>query len=174
MNIIITGRNVDLDGALKRYISRKMGRLEHRRLRIPECDVVMEEVKSMMNIEVILHLGRNKIVAMESSPDIYASVDNVYENLKEQLRRLRDKMFSSRRRRFIFGREKKEKIFSKDVEKISKMNFFADKPMLPEEARLELELLGKEFIMFKNADTGAANVLYKKNDGAFGLIEPTF
>ncbi len=174
MNIIITGRNVELDSALKRYIAKRMGKLEHRHLRIPECDVVMEEVKSMMNVEVILHLGKNKIVAMESSPDIYASVDNVYENLKEQLRRLRDKMFSFRRRRFVFGRGKKEKTAPAGVEDIIKTNVFAEKPMLPEEARLELELMGKDFLMFKNADTGAANVLYKKNDGAFGLIEPTF
>ena len=57
---------------------------------------------------------------------------------------------------------------------IIQMNVFADKPMLPEEAKLELKLMDKSFIMFKNASTGEANVLYKRSDGNHGLIEPDF
>ena len=57
---------------------------------------------------------------------------------------------------------------------IVRINSFADKPMLPEEAKLELELMNKNFIMFKNADTGEVNVLYKRGDGKYGLVEPNF
>ena len=68
-----------------------------------------------------------------------------------------------------------EDILSRDEQqRIVKINAFADKPMLPEEARLELQLGKRDFIMFKNADTGEPNVLYKKEGGVYGLIEPKF
>ena len=57
---------------------------------------------------------------------------------------------------------------------IVKVRAFADKPMLPEEARMEMDVMNRTFLMFKNADTGEVNVIYKKGDGNFGLIEPGF
>ena len=71
-------------------------------------------------------------------------------------------------------RQSQEMVIPEERGRIVRANFFADKPMLPEEAKLELVLSGKNFLMFKNADTGEANVLYKREDGDYGLIEPNF
>ncbi|MDD5634375.1 MAG: HPF/RaiA family ribosome-associated protein, partial [Candidatus Omnitrophica bacterium] len=132
--------------------------------------------------EVILHMGKHRLIAKESSIDMHSSIDQAYDSLKKQLTRLHDKANSKKRRNFISdffqpivkfrGRGKRKR--EEAPGKIIKSNAFAVKPMLPEEAKLELELSRKNFIMFKNADTGEANVLYRKESGDYALIEPNF
>ena len=182
MQIAITGKNLDLDDSLKKYVYKKLGKLERLYGRIYKCEVILEEGKVLKNAEVILYLKRNRVVAKESSPDLYASVDNAAEKVKKQLRRLSGRL-SSRRRKVVLGnimkpvtrfRRTGKRIIPEAEGEIVKTDFFADKPMLPEEARLELELMERNFIMFKNADTGEANVVYKRNDGRYGLVEPNF
>ncbi len=182
MDIKITGRNIDLDDALKTYINRRLEKIEKLYRRIYKCEVILEEEKIRKNAEIILHLRRNRIVAKESSPDIYASIDNASESVRKQLRRLNGRLQSKRRKavleRFIRpvsrARAGREAVPAGEEGRVFKSGAFADKPMLPEEAKLELELMGRNFIMFKNADTGEANVLYKRDDGNYGLIEPSF
>ena len=179
MNTNITARNVELDDALKVYIQGKIDKLERLYNRIYSCDVVLGEEKIRENVEIILYLKRNKIVAKESSSDLYASFDMAFESARKQLRRLHDKVRSKRKksvlRRFmapLTGNNAGDLYEGKG--NIVKANAFADKPMLPEEAKLELEMMDAEFLTYKNADTGETNVLYKKNDGNYGLIEPKF
>ncbi len=182
MDINITGRNIDLDNSLKEYINKRLAKIESLYKRIYRCEVILEEEKLRKNAEIILHLKRNRLVAKESSPDMYASIDNASDNIKKQLRRMRGKL-SSRRRRDVLARIMKPmarfkgqegSIIAKGRGRLVKTNKFADKPMLPEEAKLELDVLGKDFIMFKNADTGEVNVVYKRGDGKYGIIEPSF
>lgn len=182
MDINITGRNVDLNDDIKNYIHKKLDKLERLYKRMYKCEVILEEEKVRQNVEIILYLKRNRIVAKESSPDLYASLDLAADNIKKQLRRLNDKVHTKRRkaviRRIISPvwrlREDTEQVLPEPVGGIVKSNAFASKPMLPEEAKLELDVLERDFIMFKNADTGEANVLYKREDGNYGLIEPNF
>lgn len=179
MNTNITARNIELDEALKVYIHKKMDKLEHLYNRIYSCEVVLGEEKIRENVEIILYLKRNKIVAKESSSDLYASFDMAFESVKKQLRRLHDKI-RSKRKKSMLGRFMAPLSGNNAVNKfdgrgnIVKTNAFADKPMLPEEAKLELDGTDAEFLMYKNADTGETNVLYKKGDGNYGLIEPKF
>lgn len=182
MDIIITGRNIDLDKSTKAYINKKLSKLEKLYKRIYKCEVVLEEEKLRKNVEVILYLKRSKVVAKESSPDVYASIDLAADTVKKQLRRLHGKLSAKRKREVIdnimgpmnfFGSSSSKKRSSREGDILSS-NAFADKPMLPDEAKLELDLMDKNFIMFKNADTGKENVIYKRNDGNYGLIEPTF
>ncbi|MEA3488733.1 MAG: ribosome-associated translation inhibitor RaiA [Candidatus Omnitrophota bacterium] len=182
MDINITGRNFDLDNSIKKYVHKRLDKLEKMYRRIYKCEVILEEEKERKKAEIILYLKRNRVVAKEISPDIYASIDNASESIKKQLRRLRGKV-SSRRRKLMLSKLMKpvarfgaspEIVIPEQRERIIKSNTFAGKPMLPEEAKLELELMGRSFIMFKNADTGEANVLYKRHDGNYGLIEPDF
>ncbi|MDP8299041.1 MAG: ribosome-associated translation inhibitor RaiA [Candidatus Tantalella remota] len=182
LDINITGRNLDLDKSIKAYLNKKLGKLEKVYKRIYKCEVVLDEEKVRKNAEIILYLKRNRIVAKESSPDMYASIDNACDNVKKQLRRLSGRV-SSRRRKAMFGRFMKpaeyfgiseDTVVAEPRGFIVKADFFASKPMLPEEARLELDMMEKVFITFKNADTGEVNVLYKRADGDYGLIEPKF
>lgn len=185
MNINITGRNIDLDQSLKDYIYKKLRRLEDMYSRIMSCDVVLEEEKERRNVEMILNLKRNKIVAKESSTDIFASVDMAYDVVKKQVRRLSGRIGSKRRRNMLkrimnpMGRSASAGTGSTEppvegLADIVKADMFADKPMRPEEAKLELDVLGRNFIMFRNADSGEVNVLYRRNSGQYGLIEPDF
>ncbi|MFH1553023.1 MAG: ribosome-associated translation inhibitor RaiA [Candidatus Omnitrophota bacterium] len=182
MDIKITGRNMDLDNSLKAYIHKRLDKLERLYRRIYKCEVVLAEEKVRKNTEIILYLKRNRVIAKESSSDIYASIDNASENIKKQLRRLNGRL-SSRRRKNMFDKIMRPvtrftgsegAVIPDEGGSIIKSNAFADKPMLPDEAKLELELAGKNFIMFKNADTDEVNVLYKRGDGNYGLVEPSF
>ena len=183
MEIHFTGRNIEVDDEVKKYIQKRLGKFDRLYSRIYRCDVILEEEKIRKNVEMILHLKRNQIIAKESSTDMYASIDNAIETLKKQLTRLSGKIRAKRRKsvfKSIIGpvigmRDEYEEYPSgKEYQPIVKMDLYANKPMLPEEARVELEVMGKNFIMFKNSDTGEPNVLYKRTDGTFGLIEPKF
>ena len=187
MDINITGRNMDLDPSLKSYIHKKLDKVEKLYRRIYKCEVILDVEKVRHIAEVILYLKRNRIIAKESSSDIYASIDNAADNVKKQLRRLRGKV-ETKRKKAVFDRimspirgfgaqadeNEEEIIVPEERGEILKEDLFPNKPMSPEEARLELEVLGKVFIMFKNSDTGKANVIYKKNDGNYGLVEQKF
>lgn len=181
MDINITTRNFDADESIKEYIHAKLDKLENVYRRIYKCEVILSEEKLRKNVEIILYLKRNRVVASDDSPDLFASVDNAYDKIRKQLRRLAGRL-SSKRRRDVFSNILKPVVrfgrgnAIKNIEtgKLVKSEMFADKPMLPDEAKLELELMDKAFIMFKNADTGEANVIYKKSDGNYGLIEPGF
>lgn len=182
MDINITGRNIDLDDSIKDYIHRRMDKLGKLYRRIYRCEVILEEEKERKNAEVILYLKRNRIIAKESSPDIYASIDNAAASIKKQVRRLNGRLGARRRKAMVNRiinpmasfRGSKEMNVPEGSGRVISTNTFADKPMLPEEAKLELEVMDKNFIVFKNADTGAVNVLYKRGDGNYGLVEPTF
>ncbi len=179
MNTNITARNVELDDALKMYIRKKIDKLERLYNRIYSCDVVLGEEKIRENVEIILHLKSTKIVAKETSSDLYASFDMAFERVKKQLRRFHDKVRSKRKKSVLrrimvplTGMPKGG--FYEGKGNIVKANAFADKPMLPEEAKIELAMMTSNFLMYKNADTGEMNVIYKKEDGNYGLIEPKF
>jgi len=180
MDIILTGRNFDLDERLKEYLFKKVNRLGGTYEGIYRCEAILEEEKVRKNAEIILHLKRNKLVVKESSEDIYGSIDAVVHKLRTQLRKLYGKISSKRRSEGVLGKMVSRFTGAEsdspgdETGKIVQMNAFAGKPMLPEEAKLELELMDKSFIMFKNAATGEANVLYRRNDGNHGLIEPDF
>ena len=182
MEINITGRNTELNDAIREYIYRKLDKLGRVYSRIYKFDVILEEEKIRKNAEIILYLRRNRIVAKESSPDMYASIDNAVESIKKQLRRLTGRVRAKRRKSMLKNimkpimrfRGGDEAFFAEEYQSIIKTDLYADKPMLPEEAKLELQAMKMEFIMFKNADTGEPNVMFKRTDGSYGLIEPRF
>ena len=182
MEVSITSRNVEMDNYLKGYIQRRLGKFEKSYSRIYRTEVILEEEKLRKNVEVIIYLKKNKVVAKESSPDIYASIDQAAESVKKQLRRLTGRLRSQRRklvfknvmepmRRFYPG---SSGIFPEEKQGIIKTNVFAEKPMLPEEAKIELQTAKKNFLMFRNSETGESNVIYKLDDGNYGLAEPKF
>ena len=182
MEVNITSRNLKMDNYLKGYIQRRLGKFEKAYSRIYRTEVILEEEKLRKNVEVIIYLKRNKVIAKESSPDIYASVDQAAESVKKQLRRLNGRV-RSQRRKLVFKNVMEpmrrlypgaERAFSEEKQLIVKTDVFADKPLLPEEAKIELQTAKQNFLMFKNSETGENNVIYKRDDGNYGLIEPKF
>jgi len=103
MEIKLTARNIALDENIKSYVYKRLEKVEHIYKRIFKCEVILEAEKQRKNVEIILSLRRNRIIAKESSPDIYASIDNAVDNVKKQIRRVRDR-FNSKGRRSVFRR----------------------------------------------------------------------
>jgi putative sigma-54 modulation protein len=98
MEISITGRNLELTPELKKYVTKKLGKIERFYSRIDKCDVVLEVEKIRHIAEVVVYLRRTRIVAKESSRDIHSSIDSASDIIMKQLRRLRGKVFSKRRK----------------------------------------------------------------------------
>jgi putative sigma-54 modulation protein len=179
MEVHIISRNYSMDDSIKQYIRKKLNKFSRFYSQIYSCEVILEEEKQNKKCEIVLALNKkHKVVATETSPDMHASFDNAVDNATKQLTRLHDKIFSSRRKltlkNIIMGPVMKIKGGDRPDSEIVNVDTYADKPMSPEDAKLELKMTGAEFIMFKNADTGDTNVLYRKSDGNYGLVEPKF
>lgn len=101
MEISITARNIDIDDSLKKYIHKRIGKFRSLYKRIYKCEVILSSEKERKNIEIILSLKRNRIVATESSPDIITAVDMVVEKIKKQLRKINGKISSKRRKTIL-------------------------------------------------------------------------
>jgi putative sigma-54 modulation protein len=174
----VKGKNVDVTDSLKDYALQKLGKLD-------------KHLNEAARLELELHVERNPSIsqnqvaeatiwtkgpvlrARESSTDMKASIDMLVEKLERQARRYREK------RRRGPGRGNNSHVEEgipvvADEERpvIVKTKQFAVKPMTPEEAVLQLELIGHDFFVFQNADTNDVNVVYRRRDGNYGLIEP--
>jgi len=101
MDCNITARNIELTSDIKKYIAKRLAKVERLYGRIYGCEVILEEEKIRKNVEIIVYLKRNKIIAKESTGDIFSSIDNASESIKKQLGRLSDKLKSQRRRNIL-------------------------------------------------------------------------
>jgi putative sigma-54 modulation protein len=174
----VKGKNVDVTDSLKDYALQKLGKLDKHlndaaRL---ELELQVEKNPSISQNQVAEATIWTKgpvLRARESSSDMKASIDLLVEKLERQARKYRDK------RRRGHGRGNHEQpvegipvVADEESPVIVKTKQFAVKPMTPEEAVLQLELVGHDFFVFQNADTSDVNVVYRRRDGNYGLIEP--
>ena len=133
----------------------------------------------MQKIEVTIPVKGNTIRAEESSTDMYVSIDLVEEIIERQIRRYRKKLIDKKQaalsfsQNFIDEGEEDETSYDDEIQ-IVKTKRFAVKPVNPEEACLQMEMLGHNFYVFLNSDTDQVNVVYKRKNGTYGLIEPEF
>ena len=179
MRLQVKGKNVEVSDSIKSYALEKLGKLD-------------KHLNDAARLELELHVERNPSIAQnqvaeatiwtkgpvlrarESSSDMRASIDLLVEKLERQARRYRDK------RRRGPGRGNHDPtppggipvVADEESPVIVKTKQFAVKPMTPEEAVLQLELVGHDFFVFQNADTSDVNVVYRRRDANYGLIEP--
>ena len=179
MRLQVKGKNVEVSDSIKSYALEKLGKLD-------------KHLNDAARLELELHVERNPSIAQnqvaeatiwtkgpvlrarESSSDMRASIDLLVEKLERQARRYRDK------RRRGPGRGNHDStppggipvVADEESPVIVKTKQFAVKPMSPEEAVLQLELVGHDFFVFQNAESGEVNVVYRRRDGDYGLIEP--
>jgi putative sigma-54 modulation protein len=175
----VKGKNVDVTDSLKDYALQKLGKLDKHlndgaRL---ELELQVEKNPSISNNQVAEATIWTKgpvLRARESSSDMKASIDLLVDKLERQARRYRDK----RRRgpghhnNHDHAPEGIPVAPPDETPVIVKTKQFAVKPMTPEESVLQLELIGHDFFVFQNADTNDVNVVYRRRDGNYGLIEP--
>jgi len=172
MRYIINGKNMTVTDELKEAVYHKLGKLEKFFKPDTVVHVMMSVQKQRQTIEVTIPLKGHTIRAEQSSDDMYVSIDLVEEIIVRQLRKYKTKLARHNRQDFqpSFIEEPEE---TPDEEvSIFRTKKFAVKPMSPEEACVEMELLGHSFFVFRNAVTNEVNVVYKRKEKSYGLIEP--
>lgn len=177
MNFIISGKNIDVTPGLKSCIEQKLGKLE--RYFTPETEIIvtLSVEKERQKIEVTIPVKGHIIRSEQSSNDMYVSIHLVEEVIERQLRKYKNKLVARNQEGSNFKQEffESEDTSSEDDEiKIIRTKRFGIKPMFPEDACIQMDLLGHDFYVFFNAETEEVNVVYKRKNGTFGLIEPEF
>ncbi|MGM9571271.1 MAG: ribosome hibernation-promoting factor, HPF/YfiA family [bacterium] len=171
MQITIRGKNVAVTPALNDYVEEKVGRLSRYLENISEAVVALSVVKDKHIVEVTVFVNGSGIILRgeESNDDMYASIDLVVEKVERQIRKYKNRLSKK-----SLVRPDVPALENDQPAKLVKTKRFAIKPMDPEEAVMQMNLIGHDFFVFFNADTEEVNVVYKRKDGNFGLIEPEF
>lgn len=176
MRITMTGRNIDLTNGLKNQVNKKLGKLEKYFAPDAEVRVVLSRTKDMEKVEVTIPTKTGLIRAEEMTDDFYASIDLAEEAIERQIKKFKTKLIDKKQSAPTFSSLffDEESDIPEDEIRIVRNKKFEVKPMDAEEACLQMELVGHAFFVFLNAETEAVNVVYKRKDGSYGLIEPAF
>ncbi|MBS3957674.1 MAG: ribosome-associated translation inhibitor RaiA [Clostridiales bacterium] len=180
MKLIIKGRRMAVTDAIHTYAEEKIGRVS----KILDGDHMTTEVELFVEknpsieksqvAEVTVWTKGPIIRAREAAPDMYAAIDLVSEKLERQFRKYKGKMKDRHSAKAPMPPMPEAASLADEQPEpaIVKSKVLEIKPMTPEEAMLQLELLGHDFFVFTSAETDTVNVLYRRHDGDYGLIEP--
>jgi len=176
MNITVNGKNIIITEGLRDAVERKLTKLEKYFSPNVDANTTLSVQKNRQIVEVTIPFNGVILRAEEDNDDMYAAIDVVLEKLEKQIRKQKTKL--ERRK---YGDSLRYQLIpdynlNTDEEefKIVKTKRFPVKPMNGEEAILQMELLGHSFFVYTNADTNEINVVYKRKDGKYGLIEPQY
>jgi putative sigma-54 modulation protein len=185
MEIKASGKNMELPERLQQYAITKFSRAGRVLDDLKACTAVFTEIKnpsvaSSYIVEVTAKTGHGRLIRAETqAPDPYAAVDRAADKLDSQARRLKGRLLArtknkkgarSRSERSLTEREPLPE--AENGIRIARLKKFDLKPLMPEEAAEELELLGHSFYFFTNKESGLPAVVYRRRGGDFGLIEP--
>jgi putative sigma-54 modulation protein len=184
VNLTVKGRNLVLTEAISAYASEKIGRLGKYLADGSRCEVEIwtEKNPSIADnpvVEATIFTRGPVIRAREASPDVRASIDLVFEKLERQVKKYRSKLVSHQgpaRETLVaegFAIPGEAEMVEEEPQppRIVKTKQFMVKPMTPEEAALQLELVGHDFFVFTNSESNETAVVYRRRDGNYGLIE---
>ena len=176
MKIKITGRNIELTEGLKDAVEEKLSKLNKYFTEDTQANVTLSVEKERQKIEVTIPVKGNIIRSEQVSNDMYVSIDLVEEVIERQMKKYRNKIISRQQEPGEFFADE---FISKAEEEEEEINIirskkFGMKPMYPEDACVQMELLGHNFFVFRNAETDEVNVVYKRRGNTYGLIEPEF
>ncbi len=173
MKYVIIGKNIDVTEGLKAAVEEKIGKLERYFTPETEVHVTLSVEKDRHKIEVTIPVKGSIIRSEQVSNDMYVSIDLVEEIIERQLKKYKTKIVDREQNSGSFKQDFLEKDFQDDEEiKIVRSKKFSIKPMYPEDACVQMELLGHSFYVFRNAETDEVNVVYKRKGNTYGLIEP--
>ena len=173
MKFIISGKNIEVTEGIKAAIEEKLGRLDKYLVDDTIVNVTLSVQKGRQKIEVTITVKGSIIRSEQVSNDMYVSIDLVEEIIERQLKKYKNKLADQKQAASVFKKEFIEKEFEDEEEiKIIRSKKFDIKPMYPEDACIQMELLGHSFFVFCNAETDQVNVVYKRKGNTYGLIEP--
>lgn len=173
MKFIIVGKNIEVTPGLRSAVEDKIGKLEKYFNPDTEVKVTLSVEKDNQRIEVTIPVKGRIIRSEQSSSDMYVSIDLVEEIIERQLKKYKTKLVDKQERNSSFKQDFIERDYDEDEDvKIIRTKKFDIKPMYPEDACVQMELLGHDFFVFCNAETDQVNVVYKRKGNTYGLIEP--
>lgn len=176
MKIKIFGKNIEVTEGIRSAVEEKIGKLDKYFAEETRVDVTLSVNKNEQKVEVTIPVKGRIIRAEEISDDMYVSIDMVEETIERQLVKYKNKIIDKKKSiKEAFTETYIEADYEDEGEdqiKIKKTKRFGIKPMDPEEACVEMELLGHNFFVFLNAETEEVNVVYKRKGNTYGLIEP--
>ena len=175
MNLVISGKNLDITEGLRSAIEEKIGKLERYFTDTTEVHVTLSTEKNRQKIEITIPMKGSIIRAEEVSSDMYVSIDLVEEVIERQLRKYKNKLIDKEQNAAHLSQSfiEADDFEDEDIQ-IIRSKKFAMKPMDPEEACVHMELIGHNFFVFRNSETDEVNVVYKRKGNTYGLIEPEF
>ena len=177
MKFTFTDKKVNLPKSLHNYAEKKVGKLDRYFKNEAEANLVFSVEKDRNKVELTIRSGGTILRVAESTSDMFASVDAAVTSMERQLRKHKKPRLEKRLRQgaFVQPEAGEETSFVPDVEEndfqVVRTKKFPIKPMTVDEAILQMDLLGHSFYAFKDEDGGAFAVVYKRNDGGYGLIE---
>lgn len=173
MNVTISGKNIEVTQGLKTAVLEKLGKLEKYFTPDTTIQVTLSVEKERQKIEVTIPVKGSIIRSEQVSNDMYVSIDLVEEVIERQLRKYKKKIVDKHQAAGSFQKEYIENDYleNEDIE-IIRTKKFDMMPMYPEDACLQMELLGHSFFVFCNAETEQINVVYKRKGNTYGLLEP--
>ena len=170
MNFMISGKNIEITDGLRNAVEEKLGKLE--RYFTPDTKIIatLSVEKDRQKIEVTIPVKGSIIRSEQVSNDMYVSIDLVEEVIERQLRRYKKKLIDKQQEAANFQQEFIDRDFEQEENeiKIIRTKKFDIKPMYPEDACVQMELLGHNFFVFRNAETGETNVVYRRKGGTYG------
>ena len=174
MRIIITGRNIDLTDGLKKAVEDKLSKLEKYFTPDTYVYVTLSVEKERQKVEVTIPTKGNIIRSEQVSNDMYVSIDLVEEVIERQLKKYRTRLIAKHQNAAVAFKQEflEEQSIEEEEIQITREKRVDMKPMYPEDACVQMELLGHDFFVFVNAETDQVNVVYKRKGNTYGIIEP--
>ena len=178
MNIYqLIGRNIDVTDAMRNYAEEKLEKLDRFSDQIVDAKVVMSydhqhHAGEPARVEVQLNVPNGIVRAEEAGQDSYAAVDKVVDKLERQLKRFKGRMLAKRHEDSPEPTAPPQDDYDEEDAQIVRTKSYVLRPMAPEDAALQMEALGHDFYMFRSADTDKVSVIYLRNDGNYGVLEP--
>jgi len=170
MKVKISGKNIAVTDALKDYAQKKVGKIGKFFEGDVEAQVTINVEKDRHIVEVTIPVNGMILRGETETHDMYSSIDLVVEKIEKQIDKYKAKI--GRNLRITPIKFLGDNLKDEEHPEVVKVKRFAIKPMDVEEAIMQMDLLGHDFFVFLNADTNETNVVYRRRDGKYGLIEP--
>jgi putative sigma-54 modulation protein len=185
MKVMVHGRNVDVTDYVKEYVTKKVGKLERY---LPQINEVRAELTQNMTrsaddrftAQVTVWANGQILRAEESTSDIFASIDATVDKMSSQIRRFKGRRYDNRRRasHAVTREAEQQAVAAAEIAEAEELGYiirrkeFLIQPMDEEEALEQMELLGHDFFVFFNPQGNGVNVIYRRKDGNYGLLQP--
>ncbi len=178
MNIVVRGRNIEISEVMRNYVTKKLSKLERFFDRLMDATVNFTLERGRIKVESTLTASGIVIRGEAVGPDWRSALDEVMDKLERQVKRYKERLGKRgvlRREAVVeFEKEEVEEPALPPVDKVARVKEFVLRPMSIEDAILQMELLGHTFFIFKDLDKNKVQVVYKREDGNYGLIDPIY